>query len=318
MKVYAVRLRDKNELDKSSSGGAFTAISDVFIASGKAVVSAIYNYDTNQNEFVLYTTTEERNKARGSKYMQAYPLNSFKEAEQWVKANDKELLFIGTGCNADGFRKFAEQRGFRDKATIVDIICHGISSPKIWKDYVSGKIEYLTFKDKRNGWLNPTAYMIKGGREKSISNYVSIFYNKCALRPSCYECSYATTERKVDLTIGDYWGIDRVMPDFYSPEGNSLVLVHTKKGQELFERITDKVEWRESSTTDCLQPNLIKPTERSPRREEFWKDYQRKGISFVLKNYTGISFMSKIKCKIKEILGGGTSTYLSLWRTAIC
>lgn len=303
--VYACRMKNKFSLMSSSSGGAFTAISDVFLVSGNAIVSAIYNYDTNQNEFVLYTTKEDRDKARGSKYMQAYPLNSFKEAEKWVKTNNKELLFVGTGCQADGFRKFVEQKGLRDKTIIVGIICHGAPSPKIWKDYVGGKIDYLTFKDKRNGWAHPTAYLTKNGKEKSISDYVSIFYNKCALRPSCYECPYATTDRKVDLTIGDFWGIDKVMPDFYSPEGNSLVLVHTEKGQEIIEKVKDKVEWRESNTTDCLQPNLIKPTERSPRREEFWADYQKKGISFVIKKYTGTSFMSKIKRKIRKILGGG-------------
>ena len=314
MKVYALRLKDKDELNNSSSGGAFTAISDLFLASGNAVVSAIYNYDTNQNEFVLYTTSEERNKARGSKYMQAYPLNSFQEAEHWIKENDKDLLFVGTGCQADGFRMYAELKGFRDKTTIVGIICHGTSSPKIWKDYVGGKIDYLTFKDKRNGWKNPTAYMLKGGKEKSISDYVSIFYNRCALRPSCYECPYATTERKVDLTIGDFWGIDKVMPEFYSSKGSSLVLVHTEKGQRLFEMIKDKVEWRESNTTDCLQPNLINPTERSPRREEFWFDYRKKGISFVIKKYTGVSFMSRVKRKVTEILtGGGTLVPVHLY-----
>lgn len=319
MKAYALRLKDKHELNKSSSGGAFTAISDAFLDSGNAVVSAIYNYETNQNEFVLYTTKKDRDKARGSKYMQAYPLNSFREAEQWIKTNDKELLFVGTGCQADGFRRYAEQKGFRKKTIIVGIICHGTPSPKIWKDYVGGKVDYLTFKDKRNGWKSPTAYAIKDGKQKSISDYVSIFYNKCTLRPSCYECPYATTERKVDLTIGDFWGIDKVMPDFYSPEGNSLVLVHTEKGQGLFEKIKDKVEWQESNVNDCLQPNLIKPTEKSPRREEFWADYQKKGISFVLKKYAGSSVMSKVKRKLRKILGGGyTNTYPSLWRAAVC
>lgn len=285
MKVYALRLKDKNELMKSSSGGGFTAVSDEFVASGNAVVSAIYNYETNQNEFVLYTTKEQRDMARGSKYMQAYPLETFREAEKWIKENDRELLFVGTGCQADAFRKFAEIKGFRDYTTIVGIICHGTPSPKIWKDYVAGRIDYVTFKDKRTGWKTPSAYIIKNRKEMSIADYDTIFYNKCALRPSCYECPYATTERNVDLTIGDFWGIENVMPDFYSPEGTSLVLVHTKKGQEIFEKIKDKVEWRESNAKDCLQPNLIEPTERSPRRDEFWIDYHDGGIKRVLKKY---------------------------------
>lgn len=302
LKVYAVRLKNKQELYKSSSGGAFTAISDFFIESGYAVMSTIYNYENNQNEFTLYTSKEDRDRARGSKYMQAYPLDSFAEAEQWVKKNNRELLFVGTGCQADGFRKYAELKGFRDKTTIVGIICHGTPSPKIWKDYIRGKVEYLTFKDKRNGWSRPTAYVLKNGKEQPISEYVSIFYNQCALRPSCYECPYATTERKVDITIGDYWGIDKVMSDFYSPDGNSLVLVHTERGLNLFEEIKDKIEWRESNIKDCLQPNLVKPTERSIKREEFWRDYQKGGIDKIIKKYARGTLIYRLKCKIKNFL----------------
>lgn len=303
MKVYALRLKDKEQLYKSSSGGAFTAISDLFLESGSAVVSAIYNYETNQNEFRLYMEREDRDNARGSKYMQAYPLNSYREAEDWIKQNNKELLFVGTGCQADGFRKYSELKGFRGKTTIVGIICHGTPSPQIWKDYVDGKIEYVTFKDKRNGWKTPYAYVRKDGKEKSIADYDAIFYNKCALRPSCYECPYATTERQVDLTIGDYWGIDKIMPDFYSPDGNSLVLVHTDKGQVFFEKIKDKIVWRESNKTDCLQPNLIKPTERNIRRDEFWNDYCKGGIKKVLsKDYTVPPILHRIARKVKRII----------------
>ena len=302
MKVYAVRLKDKEELYKSSSGGAFTAISNYFLTHNNAIVSAIYNYKTNQNEFKLYTTVEDRNQARGSKYMQAYPLNSFREAEAWIKNNNKELLFVGTGCQADGFRNFAEIKGIRNKTTIVGIICHGTPSPKIWKDYLRNKkIEYVTFKDKRTGWKSPSAYIIENGKEVNIADYDEIFYSKCALRPSCYKCPYATTNRKVDMTIGDYWGIDSVIPEFYSSEGNSLVLVHTEKGQELFEHIKESVEWVESNVKDCLQPNLISPTEKSPRREAFWSDYQKSGIDLVLKKYTHkISFWHKVIGKLKS------------------
>lgn len=308
MKVYALRLKDKDKLYMSSSGGAFMAVSDAFLASGDAVVSAVYNYETNQNEFVLYTTKEDRDKACGSKYMQSKPGRIYRIAEEWLKDNpDKKLLFVGMGCQADGFRKFAEMKAIRERVCVVDIICHGSPSPKLWREYAEslgkrkGKITYLTFKDKRNGWKFPTAFVVAAGHEVLISDYVEIFYNRCALRPSCHECPYATTERKVDITIGDYWGIDKVMPDFYSPEGNSLVIVHTEKGQELFEKIKSDVELRESNTHDYLQPNLIRPTEKSPKREEFWRDYQRKGILFVLKKYTCASLMSKILHKVKNL-----------------
>ncbi len=239
--------------------------------------------------------------------MQSYPLNTFREAEKWLRKNDGDLLFVGVGCQADGFRKFLEARGLRDRATIVGIICHGSPSPMIWKDYVKemGSIANLNFRDKRNDWHRPVAHAEINGREKSVQDYLTIFYNKCALRPSCYQCPYATTEREVDLTIGDFWGIEKALPDYDTSGGVSLVLVHTEKGLEVFEKVKNDVEWRESSVSDCLQPNLIKPTERSPRRDEFWNDYKTKGIQYVLKKYAPKpSLIRRIARKVKGSVKG--------------
>lgn len=307
-KAFAVKLKDSQKLEHSSSGGAFTAISDVFLSCGEAVVSPVYNYETCQTEFVLYDTTKVRDEARGSKYMQSYPLDIFQESETWLKNNNGNLLFVGVGCQADGFRRFMELRGLRNRVTIVGIICHGSSSPKIWKDYVRGKsnLANLNFRDKRDGWHKPVAHVDINGKEKSIQDYLTLFYNRCALRPSCYQCPYATTEREVDLTIGDFWGVEKVLPDFNINGGVSLVLVHTEKGQEVFEKAKDSVYWKESNTKDCLQPNLIKPTERSPRRDEFWSDYENHGIRFILKKYAPQpSILRRAVRKFKVVLKEG-------------
>ena len=197
---------------------------------------------------------------------------------------------------------------------IVDIICHGSPSPKLWREYAKsierkdGKITYLTFKDKRNGWKFPTAYVMVGGQEYSIRDYVKVFYNRCMLRPSCYECPYATTERKTDITIGDFWHIEETIPDFYDPNGNSLFLIHTNRGEELFEKIKNDLDYRLSNTTQCWQPNLEAPTKKSEQREEFWNDYQKKGIDFVMKKYGTVSMKTKIKNKLLKIMRGGVRT----------
>lgn len=144
--VYAGRLKYKSALMGSSSGGAFTALSNFFLKNGNAVVAAIYNYENH-----------------------------------WLMENpEKELLFVGMGCQSDGFRKFSEIKGIRDRVYIVDIICHGSPSPKLWREYAKsiqkkdGKITYLTFKDKRNGWKSPTAYVKVNEAEKPIKDYVKV------------------------------------------------------------------------------------------------------------------------------------------------
>lgn len=313
--VYAGRLKDKSALMSSSSGGAFTALSDAFLKSGDAVVAAVYNYENHTVEFQMILDEKQRERAKGSKYMQSKPGDIYQKAYRWLMDNPKkELLFVGMGCQSDGFRKFSEIKGIRDRVYIVDIICHGSPSPKLWREYAEsiqkkdGRITYLTFKDKRNGWKSPTAYVKVNGSERPLKDYVKVFYNRCALRPSCYECPYATTERKTDMTIGDFWHIEETIPDFYDPNGNSLFLIHTGRGEELFEKIRDNMDYRLSNTAQCWQANLEAPTQKSEQRDVFWNDYQKKGIDFVIKKYGTVPMKTKVKNKLFKILRGGVRT----------
>lgn len=310
--VYAGRLKDKSALMSSSSGGAFTALSDAFLKSGDAVVAAVYNYENHTVEFQMILDEKQRERAKGSKYMQSKPGDIYQEAYHWLMDNPKkELLFVGMGCQSDGFRKFSEIKGIRDRVYIVDIICHGSPSPKLWREYAEsiqkkdGRITYLTFKDKRNGWKSPTAYVKVNGSERPLKDYVKVFYNRCALRPSCYECPYATTERKTDMTIGDFWHIEETIPDFYDPNGNSLFLIHTDRGEELFEKVRDNLDYRLSNTAQCWQANLEAPTQKSEQRDVFWNDYQKKGIDFVIKKYGTVPMKTKVKNKLLKIFFGG-------------
>ena len=310
-KVYAGRVKDKETLMLSSSGGAFTALSDFFLEKGDIVVASVYNYQTNTSEFHLIKNKSNRDAARGSKYMQSKPGDIFFGAYQWLMMNpDRNLLFVGMGCQADGFRKYAEMQKIRDRVYIVDIICHGSSSPKLWKEYAEslekkrGPISYLTFKDKRNGWRSPTAYVKINGKEVSIDDYVRVFYNCCALRPSCHECPYATTERKTDMTIGDFWHIEETIPQFYNSNGNSLFLIHTNRGEQLFDGIREKLDYTVSDTKQCWQKNLEAPTPASDDRQEFWEDYQREGIEFIMRKYGRLSLKTRIKNKIVKMIWG--------------
>lgn len=306
-KVYAARLKNRTELEKSSSGGMFTAVSDLFLDAGNAVLCSVYDYNEKRTTFSIITDRETRNAARGSKYMQSYPKDIMREGEKWLNENPgKELLFIGTGCQANGFRRFAEARGLRDRVTIVDIICHGAPSPLIWKDYAnriedmySSPITYITFKDKRNGWLNPRSFVKVDGKEVSIQLYRNLFSRRSIIRPSCFECPYCRIERETDITIGDFWHIEEKIPDFYDPMGNSVVLVHTDTGMELFERLKYSVDWIRSGKEACWQQNLQRPTFRPKDRELFWKDYKKRGIEYVIKLYGEKTAEAKIRRKVK-------------------
>ena len=291
--VYAGRVRDRQVLLQSSSGGAFSALTDAFLKHGDAVAAAVYNFQTHGAEYRLILTEQERDAARGSKYMQSTPGHIFRDALAWLEANPgKSLLFVGLGCQADGFRRFAGQKGILDRVYIVDLICFGSMSPRLWREYAlslerrfRGRISALTFRDKRNGWEAPSAFAKINGREIPVGDYLRVYYGRCALRPSCYVCPYASTERKTDITIGDYWHIEKALPDFYDPDGVSLFLIHTGRGLELFERIRKSLDCRRSDVSLCLQPNLEAPAQRPAQRERFWRDYRKNGAEAVIKRY---------------------------------
>lgn len=93
--VYAGRLKDKSALMSSSSGGAFTALSDAFLKSGDAVVAAVYNYENHTVEFQMILDEKQRERAKGSKYMQSKPGDIYQEAYRWLMDNPKK----GKNCS---------------------------------------------------------------------------------------------------------------------------------------------------------------------------------------------------------------------------
>ncbi len=317
-KIYAGRLKNREKLKKSSSGGAFTALSDVFLQNGEGIAASIYDYKSNELKFSLITDSESRDLARGSKYFQSRAENIFRDSRSWLESHpEKKLLFVGTGCQAEAFRAFMDASGFSSRIVTVDIICFGVVSPEFWRSYLQYKLQNqgegtqcrnLTFKDKRNGWLHPAALLRTDRGEIPIEDYVKIFYGKAALRPSCYHCPYTAVERNTDITIGDFWGIDQKMPDFYDPMGNSLFLVHTKTGQDLFDAAREAMDVRESSVEQCMQSHLEHPTECPQERSEFWKLYREEGVNKVMKKYAGRGFYDRAKGRLKRILAKNRKT----------
>lgn len=291
--VYAARAKDGQTVRESSSGGVFTVLSDWFLEQQGAVASVVYDYQQQLPVFRLYTDKQTRDAARGSKYIQAVMGDIYAECVSWLKENpDKQLLFVGVGCQVAGFRNILKEKGLRDRAVLVDLICHGQPSSALWQDYIrlleqafDGKIDYVTFKDKRNGWNYPMAYARINGAEVSLEAYSCWFYEQYSLRSSCFRCPYTCVKRDTDLTIGDYWGIESVLPEFYDPMGNSLILVQSDTGRRLLAELKDRLVLVESAVKDCLQPRLCSPAQENPRAEKFWRDYTEFGVEKLIEKY---------------------------------
>lgn len=310
-KVYAIKHKNYSVISRSSSGGAFTAISDYFLDNGDIVIGAKYDYSNHTLKFALANSKEERNLMRGSKYIQCYSKNLFELLDKAItEYSNRRIMVIGVPCQIDAiknyitFKKYEEKRFF-----LCDIICHGVSSPELWKEYISDienefneKVTYVTFKDKRKTWKCPTAVINTENREILISDYSKLYFSNNIMRPSCYRCKYASIERVGDITIGDYWGIENVMPEIYDKNGVSLMLINTKKGMDIFEKIKVNIEYKESKVEDCLQPNLISPTSEPILRKRVWKDKNNKGCKYIIKKYINYGGGNRYFKKIYKII----------------
>lgn len=107
------------------------------------------------------------------------------------------------------------------------------------------------------------------------------------------------------MTIGDFWHIEETIPDFYDKNDNSLFLIHTDRGENLFDAIKENLEYRLSDTKQCWQANLEVPTKRSEQRDKFRNDYQKKGVEFIMKKYGTTPLKVKIKNKIVKLISIG-------------
>ncbi|MBE5962367.1 MAG: hypothetical protein E7256_13475 [Lachnospiraceae bacterium] len=310
--VFAVKHKDRDVLLKSSSGGAFTALSDAILDQKGVVIGSRYNYESQQMEFSICHTKEERNQLRGSKYIQSNMRGAFSLVDQ-LKTEGKAnlpILFVGTPCQGAALRNYLFYKKIDMPSLYVcDIICHGVASYRFWKEHIElmqrkhkGKVTYVSFKDKRNGWIYPSTIVQINGKEYSISSFAQLFISNNILRPSCYHCQYASMERISDITIGDYWGIEKVHKEFFDPLGVSLMLVNTSKGRDVFDKAKKDFDYIQTSRKECLQPNLIGPTLKPDEREQFWGEYREKGIWSICKKYTDVTVRYKVKRKIKNVV----------------
>ena len=234
-----------------------------------------------------------RDLARGSKYIQAEVGDAFLKVINWLADNpNRNMLVVGTGCQIAGLDLLLREKKLRERVVLVDLICHGAASPKLWKDFIhrveeknGGVIDYLAFKDKRNKWEAPRTFAKIHETELSIKPYADWFYMGWSLRESCYNCPYTKIDRNSDITIGDFWGIQNIMPDFYDEMGVSLLITHSAEGERVFNGIKNDITFRESNRADCLQPRLIKPQTRPKDRDMFWRDMIEKGLDYCENRY---------------------------------
>jgi coenzyme F420-reducing hydrogenase beta subunit len=310
--VYAIKHKSDPARMRSSSGGAFTALSDQVLAEGGVIYGAAFD----ENFRVQHRSARnesERNQFCGSKYTQSDLNNVFKEIQKALKQN-QSVLFSGTGCQTAGLNSFlARTNTPTENLLTVDLICHGTPSPKLFADYIAcleskyqKKVAGFYFRSKVAGWGFTQQVLFNDGSEDHTSPlsqaFKELFLANICLRPACHRCKYASTKRTSDITLSDFKGIQNLHPDFADPLGVSAMILNTEKGYALYQKIKENIHSVASNMDElsAKQLNLKQPTPAHPKRDEFWSEYRKRGFDPVIKKYTGYGLSNRLRKKLSS------------------
>lgn len=306
--AFAAKSKDDLICKTSSSGGLFYEIARLIIGYGGFVYGCTLNTNL-EAEHIEISNLNEISKLQGSKYVQSDTKHTFELVKERL-SSDNYVLYVGTACQIQGLKSYLNKS--YDKLILVDIICHGVPSPLLFKKYLAwlsqkknGTIKKYIFRSKKRGWgltseatINKKRYYI----DAYLDPYYKSFLEQKTYRECCYICSFANKERVSDITLGDFWGVEKFHPGFYSDKGVSAVLVNTKKGQEIFNALKERVEYI-STTFDNIanqNHNLLQPSSRPQVRDIIYEDMISNDFEqFVKKDLlTKVSVSRRIKVKI--------------------
>ncbi len=288
--ICAVKHISEEIRAKSSSGGGFSAIAEDVISRGGVVYGAAY--DKLFRVHHIRTDGEDWKRLRVSKYVQSDMGEVFSLVKEDLKKG-RDVFFTGTPCQIDGLKNYLADT---DAARLLtcDIVCHGVPSPKIWREYLEyvkkkskKDIGKINFRNKKEcGWHGSTLRIESTDGEVLVDHsqkhgfFFRLFFNHLIIRPCCYVCQYANLRRAGDITIGDYWGVENYHPELDDDKGLSLVMVNTEKGRKAIESVMTNCEATVVLEEECMQPNLIEPAQKFGGRELFWRTYKNFGLEY--------------------------------------
>ena len=310
--IYAAWSKSNEIRIDSTSGGIFTELAKVIYQEKGMVCAAIYNEDW-MVEHYLSSEEKDLDNLRSSKYLQSDIGKSYSKIKNALLQN-KKVLFCGSPCQVAGLYGYLQKD--YEKLITVDFICRGMNSPKIFKKYLKtleqkykSKVTKIKFKNKINGWHNfSTKIDFEDGKTYVGGRYTDSYmvgylkYNTF-MRPSCYDCKFKQLPRKADITLADFWGIEKIDKSLDEDKGTSMILINSSKGEELFEKIKAKIIYKKIISEEVFNENICiaKSPERKEARDFVFKNIDKLSYEELQKKYfPAPNFLEKVKIKIKN------------------
>lgn len=307
-RAYSLVVNDKDVLKNSTSGGAFTALSDVVLGRSGCVVGSVMDDDFTIRHVIAEDKTG-RDKMRGSKYVQSCTQGIWKQVKALL-SQGKEVLFTGTPCQCAALLSFLGKD--YDNLIVVDFLCHGVPNNKMFKEHIEYLNKYyknpsvgFSFRNKTYGWdsYNNNNNNLSNGKTKIkwINQiYYNFFVSNLSLRSSCLQCPYRGLHRSSDITIADFWGIEKLTGK-KNREGVSLVLTHSEQGLNLVKKAKDNCQVREYPVESVLFRVSTAPSKPNPKYDAFWETYIKQGYRGVARKFFSNSRKNRIRFEIRKI-----------------
>lgn len=316
IKAYACYNLNEKERLESSSGGIFILLAQEIIKRKGVVFGAYLNKDFKV-EHIKIDNTKDLGKLMGSKYVQSIIGETYKQVKEEL-IEGKYVLFTGTPCQIEGLKSYLMKD--YEKLYTQDIICHGVPSPLVWEKYKEYRKKTdkqtplkISFRNKDNGWsLFNLKFFYKNDSYKKNQNedmFMQAFLRNTILRDSCYNCKFKKLHRISDITLADYWGIQKIHPELFDNKGTSVVIISSSKGMELFESIKDKIKYVDTDLNYVIKvnPSMTSSVKADKNRNDFFDNLENIDFPKLVKKYTYTPplyrrVLSKIKRVIKKII----------------
>lgn len=264
---YAVRAVEYKKREAGSSGGYFGLLAENVLNEGGRVWGAAFD-DNLRLVHRKADNLQELAPLLKSKYIQSDLTGVYAQIKRDIREGVK-TLFCGSPCQVNALKNYIGKEN--DNLITVDLVCHGVPNQRLfdisirwYEEKHHTKVEWFQFRYKGKGVKHPQSFALRREGESKVRvglhyqfPYYFGFQKYMTLRPSCYQCKWACEERAGDITLGDYWGIEKFIPSLNAKEGVSMILCNTKKGEALFNLLSaeNKVTSHTLSVENAVECN---------------------------------------------------------------
>lgn len=271
---------------KTSTAGFFYLSAQHVLQQGGKVYGAAWTKDWHVHHIGI-EKMEDLPLLCGSKYLQSNIENTYQEVKNDLDQGRK-VLYSGCPCQIAGLYAYLGKNKY-DTLFTIEVICHGVPSPKAFQKYIHDNFETETikridFRDKtKYKWSSSANIFFNDGHIYRESAKQDSFYRAflpcMILRRSCSVCPFSRLPRQADITIGDFWGIKAVDSSWHDKKGTELVLVNNSKGSTLFEKLSPLFQRYEKfplTAAARINKTILGPFSAHPGRKHFFSAMQLK------------------------------------------